>query len=78
MLRTSLVVQWLRIHLPVQGTQVRSPVCEDPTGLRETKPSCHNYCLEPMLLNKRSAVMKSPRVAVRTQHTKINKFLKDA
>ena len=24
--RTSLVVQWLRIHLPMQGTQVRSLV----------------------------------------------------
>ena len=60
MLRTSLVVQWLRIHLPVQGTQVRSQVWEDPTGLRVTKPSCHNYCLEPMLLNKRSRCNEKP------------------
>ena len=29
---TSLVVQWLRIHLPVQGTQVQSLVREDPAG----------------------------------------------
>ena len=29
---TSLVVQWLRIHLPVQGTQVQSLVWEDPTA----------------------------------------------
>ena len=29
--RTSLVVQWLRISLPVQGTQVRSLVQEDST-----------------------------------------------
>ena len=28
---TSLVVQCLRIHLPMQGTQVRSLVQEDPT-----------------------------------------------
>ena len=28
---TSLVVQWLRILLPTQGTQVRSLVQEDPT-----------------------------------------------
>ena len=28
----SLVVQWLRIHLPMQGTQVQSLVWEDPTG----------------------------------------------
>ena len=30
-LRTSLVVQWLRIRLPVQGTRVRYLVREDPT-----------------------------------------------
>ena len=27
----SLVVQWLRIRLPVQGTRVRALVWEDPT-----------------------------------------------
>ena len=27
----TLVVQWIRIHLPVQGTQVRSLVWEHPT-----------------------------------------------
>ena len=27
----SLVVQWLRICLPMQGTQVRALVWEDPT-----------------------------------------------
>ena len=27
--RTSLVVQWLRIHLPMQGTQVQSLVREE-------------------------------------------------
>ena len=40
---TSLMVQWLRIHLPMQGTQVRSLVWEDPTTRRAIKPSCHNY-----------------------------------
>ena len=39
----SLVVQWLRIHLPMQGTQVQSPVQEDPTGHEATKPIHHNY-----------------------------------
>ena len=38
---TSLVVQWLRVHLPMQGTQVRSLVLEDPTCLGATKPVCH-------------------------------------
>ena len=39
----SLVAQWLRIHLPMQGTWVRALVWEDPTCLRATKPICHNY-----------------------------------
>ena len=49
-LGTSLVVQWLRIHLPVQGTQIRSLVQEDPTCRGATKPVRHNYwacALEP-------------------------------
>ena len=29
---TSLVVQWLRLHLPMQGTQVWSLLWGDPTG----------------------------------------------
>ena len=40
---TSLVVQWLRIHLPMQGTRVRTLVWEDPTCRKATKPMCHNY-----------------------------------
>ena len=39
----SLVVQWLRIHLPMQETWVRALVLEDPTCRRATKPVCHNY-----------------------------------
>ena len=41
--RTSLVAQWLRICLPMQGTRVRALVWEDPTCLRATKPVHHNY-----------------------------------
>ena len=47
---TSLVAQWLRIHLPMQGTQVWSLVQEDPTCRGATKPMHHNYwacTLEP-------------------------------
>ena len=40
--RTSLVVQWLRIHLPVQGTWVPSLVQEDPTRWEATKLPCHS------------------------------------
>ena len=42
-LGTSLVAQWLRIHLPMQGTRVRALVQEDPTCRGATKPVCHNY-----------------------------------
>ena len=41
--RTSLVAQWLRIRLPMQGTQIRALVREDPTCHGATKPMCHNY-----------------------------------
>ena len=36
--RTSLVVQWLRIYLPMQGTLIQSLVLEDSTYCRATKP----------------------------------------
>ena len=55
--RASLVAQWLRIHLLVQGTQVWSLVQEVSTRLGATKPMGHNYlahALEPMLCKKRS------------------------
>ena len=45
-----LVVQWLSICLPTQGTWVRSLVQEDPTCHGAMKP----LCLEPVLRNKRS------------------------
>ena len=41
--RASLVVQWLRIHLPMQGTRVRALVQEDPMCYGATKPVHHNY-----------------------------------
>ena len=40
---TSLLVQWIRVHLPVQGTWVWPPVREDAACLRATKPVCHKY-----------------------------------
>ena len=39
----SLVVQWLRICLPMQGTPVRALVWEDPTCRGATRPVRHNY-----------------------------------
>ena len=50
----SLVAQWLRIRLPMQGTQVRALVREDLTCRRATKPVRHNYwayVLEPVSHN---------------------------
>ena len=41
-LGASLVAQWLRIRLPMQGTRVRALVPEDPTGCGATKPVHHN------------------------------------
>ena len=63
--RTSLVAQWIRIYLPIKGTQVWSLVQEDSTCRGTTKPASHNYwarvpqllkpaCLDPVLYNKRS------------------------
>ena len=69
--RTSLVAQWLRIHLTMQGTRVWALVQEDPTCRGATKPMHHNYwacapqplkpaSLEPVLRNKRSHCYEKP------------------
>ena len=42
-LGTSLVVQGLRIRLPMQGTRVQALIWEDLTSHRATKPVLHNY-----------------------------------
>ena len=39
----SLVAQWLRIRLPMQGTRVRALAWEDPTCRGAAKPVHHNY-----------------------------------
>ena len=60
---TSLVAQWLRIRLPMQGTQVQPLVREEPTCRRATKPVDHSYwawALEPVLHNKRSHCNEKP------------------
>ena len=40
---TSLVAQWFRIRLPMQGTRVQALVREDLTCRGSTKPVRHNY-----------------------------------
>ena len=42
-LGASLVAQWLRMCLPMQGTRVRALVWEDPTCREATGPVSHNY-----------------------------------
>ena len=61
----SLVAQWFRICLPIQGTRVRSLVREDPTGCGATKPLHHNYwalcsrARKPQLLSPRAAITEA-------------------
>ena len=54
---SSLLVQWLRIRLPMKRTWVRALVQEDATCHRATKPVRHNYwacTLEPVSHNYRA------------------------
>ena len=41
--RASLVAQWLRVCLLMQGTRVRALVWEDPTCRGAAGPVSHNY-----------------------------------
>ena len=47
---TSLVVQQIWTHLPMQGTRVRSLVWEDPTRRRATKPEHYSYWVHELQL----------------------------
>ena len=73
--RASLVVQCLRILLPMQGTQgtqVLPLVWEDPTCCGATKPVHHNYlawALEPVSHNYWSLRAYSPSSATREATT---------
>ena len=42
-MRASLVAQWLRVCLPMQGTQVRALVQGDPACCGAAEPVHHNY-----------------------------------
>ena len=69
-IRASLVAQWLRVCLPMQGTRVRALVWEDPTCRGATKPR------EPQLLSLRvwslcsatgeAATVRGPRTAMKS------------
>ena len=63
-LLTFLVIQWLGIFLPMQGTRVQFLVWEDPICQGATKSTHHNYwspcALEPTLGHKRSHCSEKP------------------
>ena len=61
--RTSLVVQWLTIHLPTPGTWVQSLIWEDPTCRGATKPLCHKYwACERQLLTPSCPGARAPQL----------------
>ena len=71
----SLVRQWLRIRLPMQGTWVRALVREDSTCHGATKPVHHNYwaCVPQLLkpaslrsATREATAMRSPRTATKS------------
>ena len=81
---TSLVAQWLRICLPMQGTRVQALVREDPICCGATKPMHHNYWvrvpqllkpvrLEPAYHNEEQPPLFTTResscAATKTQHS---------
>ena len=55
------MVQWIRIHLPLQGTQAQSLLQEDSTCLGATKPPHHNYRAH----TPRACALKRESMAVR-------------
>ena len=61
---TSLLVQWIRIRLPMQRTQVHSLVREDSTCREATKPVCCSYWpARSCFLMREAAAMRSPCAA---------------
>ena len=62
MTRTSLVAQWIRICLSMQGTQVWSLIWEGSTGRGATKLVSHSYrACELHLLKPESSRAREPR-----------------
>ena len=56
------MAQWLRIRLPMQGTQVQALVQEDPTYCGASKPVSHNYWAHvPHLLKPVCSTARAPQ-----------------
>ena len=58
--RTALVFQWLRIHLPVQGTQVQSLVREDSKC-----PGAITSCTTAETATREAATVRNLHIATR-------------
>ena len=71
---TSLMAQWLRICLPMQGTWVQALVWEDPTCRGAAKPMHHNYwahvpkLLKPVCPRALVPQLLSPRTTTTEAH----------
>ena len=74
---TSLVAQWLRIHLPMQGTQVEPWSRKIPHAAEQlsprattTEPACHNYwslsAYSPCSATREATAIRSLRTARKT------------
>ena len=67
--RASLVAQWLRICLPMQGTRVRALVWEDPTCRGATGPVSPNYWARASgacAPQREAAIVRGPRTAMKS------------
>ena len=64
------MVQWLRIYLPMQGTEVQALVREDPTCRRATKPG---ITTDPVLYSQRATTTEAcaPRAPQQRKATKM-------
>ena len=65
----SLVAQWLRVGLPMQGTRVWALVWEDPACRRATRPMSHNYwaCVSGACAPQGEATtVRGPRTAMKS------------
>ena len=66
----SLVAQWLRVCLPMQGTRVRALVWEDPTCRGAAGPVSHNYwaCASWSLCSatREATIVRGLRIAMKS------------
>ena len=74
---TSLVVQWLRIHLPTQGTQVQSLIWEGPTCTTACE-SCVLQWLRSHLRACASQQEKLPQWEASTSQQRVSSQLQKA